>query len=127
MMLAEKIVTAIDRGDQNPRWRDFVDIASIAATRRIRADDLRTAITTVASYRQIELRPLGELLARMPGVAQQKWAVWRRRQRMEETTPEQFGDLLRACAAFADPTLEHAPDGVWDPVAQEWTPTGSEQ
>lgn len=36
MVLAEKIVTAIDRGDQNTRWRDFVDIAAITATRQIR-------------------------------------------------------------------------------------------
>lgn len=28
MVLAEKIVTAIARGDQNTRWRDFVDITS---------------------------------------------------------------------------------------------------
>ena len=33
MVLAEKIVTAVDRGPENTRWRDFVDIASITATR----------------------------------------------------------------------------------------------
>ncbi len=32
MVLAEKIVTAIDRGRANTRWRDFVDIASISQT-----------------------------------------------------------------------------------------------
>lgn len=29
MVLAEKIVTAVDRGSANTRWRDFVDIAAI--------------------------------------------------------------------------------------------------
>ncbi len=35
MVLAEKIVTAIDRGAANTRWRDFVDIASISRTQAI--------------------------------------------------------------------------------------------
>lgn len=43
MVLAEKIVTDIDRGELNTRWRDFVDIAALAAARRIRYDDLRAA------------------------------------------------------------------------------------
>lgn len=30
MVLAEKIVTALERGDQNTRWRDFTDIAAIS-------------------------------------------------------------------------------------------------
>lgn len=34
MVLAEKIVTAIDRGDQNTRWRDFVDISALTRTRQ---------------------------------------------------------------------------------------------
>lgn len=29
MVLAEKIVTALERGEQNTRWRDFTDIAAI--------------------------------------------------------------------------------------------------
>ncbi|SDD76818.1 Nucleotidyl transferase AbiEii toxin, Type IV TA system [Sanguibacter gelidistatuariae] len=55
MVLAEKIVTAIDRGEQNTRWRDFVDIAAIAATRRIRYADLRPAIDAVASTARLRL------------------------------------------------------------------------
>ena len=58
MVLAEKIVTAIDRGEQNTRWRDFVDISAIIDARTIRQSDLTNAIATVATYRKVRLRLL---------------------------------------------------------------------
>ncbi len=48
MVLAEKIVTAIQRGTANTRWRDFTDIASIASARRIAETDLSQALARVA-------------------------------------------------------------------------------
>lgn len=121
MVLAEKIVTAIDRGIANPRWRDFVDIAAIAATRRIRYLDLRTAIETVARHRGVAIQPLAPLLGRMPDLAQGRWAVWRRRQRLEATTPERFSSLLAAGSAFADAVLEETAQGlVWEPHRGAW-------
>lgn len=125
MVLAEKLVTAIDRGDQNTRWRDFVDIVAITATRSIRYEDLRSAINTVASHRQVQLHPLASLAERMPELAGRKWAIWRRRQRLERTTSEHFSDLLAACIAFADPVLDSTAEGrVWTPANHSWgTPT----
>lgn len=123
MVLADKIVTALDRGDQNTRWRDFVDIIAIVRRRRILYRDQRSAIETVAAYRQVQLEPLRPLLVTMPALAQRKWSVWRRKQRLEATTPEQFGDLLDACFAFTDAVLEGSAEGrVWNPVTQLWTP-----
>jgi Nucleotidyl transferase AbiEii toxin, Type IV TA system len=83
MVLAEKIVTAIERGDQNTRWRDFTDIAAIARSRIIRGADLHEAISAVAGYRQVGIEPLGALLAEMPTLAQRKWEIWRKKQRLE--------------------------------------------
>ncbi len=121
MVLAEKIVTAIDRGDQNTRWRDFVDIAAIVGARSIRYGDQRGALEAVASYRRVTLEPLAPLLTRMPDFAQRKWAVWRRKQRLEASTPERFSDLLAECAAFADPALDGSVEGlVWDPADGAW-------
>jgi Nucleotidyl transferase AbiEii toxin, Type IV TA system len=48
MVLAEKIVTAVDRGSGNTRWRDFVDIAAIIGSRSLRQADLASAIGVVA-------------------------------------------------------------------------------
>lgn len=58
----------------------------------------------------------------MPRLAQRKWAVWRRKQRLEATTPDQFEDLLDVCTAFADPVLDKAAQGgTWDPTNDSWT------
>lgn len=123
MVLAEKIVTAIDRGDQNTRWRDFVDIAAITGARPLRYLDQRGALEAVASYRRVALEPLAPLLTQMPDLAQRKWAVWRRKQRLESSRPERFHDLLAECARFADPVLDGSAEGLaWEPAQRTWTP-----
>ncbi|MCL1841318.1 MAG: nucleotidyl transferase AbiEii/AbiGii toxin family protein [Propionibacteriaceae bacterium] len=121
MALAEKIVTAIERGTANTRWRDFVDIVGIAATTPINADDLATAMATVADHRAASLVPLVDVLAGMATVAQPKWAAWRRKQRLNDTTPERFQDLVDACVAFADPVLTGQTVGkTWSPTERAW-------
>ena len=122
MVLAEKIVTAIDRGEANTRWRDFVDIAAMSGTRTISADDLREAIRIVANHRGVELESLAQRLEHMPQLAQAKWATWRRKQRLTETTPVTFAELLDACVAFTDPILtEPALGGTWNPAERAWS------
>lgn len=69
MVLAEKIVTALERGEQNTRWRDFTDIEAIARSRTVKGADLQETIDVVAHYRQVELEPLGPLLSQMPTLA----------------------------------------------------------
>jgi hypothetical protein len=58
MILAEKIVTALDRGPANTRWRDFADIYVLTRTHRVPAGELAASLRAVAEYRQIELGPL---------------------------------------------------------------------
>ena len=121
MVLAEKIVTAIERGDQNTRWRDFTDIAAIARSRIIRGADLHEAISAVAGYRQVDIEPLGTLIAEMPTLAQRKWETWRKKQRLEKSTPESFAGLLQACVVFAEPALTNNVANLrWNPTAQSW-------
>lgn len=124
MVLAEKIVTAIERGEPNTRWRDFTDIAAIARTRSISGAALREAIETVARYRQVEVEPLGPLLAGMPALAQRKWETWRRKQRLEGTTPVSFSELLDTCFVFAEPILSGSATGLtWEPQGGAWKPS----
>lgn len=121
MVLAEKIVTALERGEQNTRWRDFTDIAAIARSRTVDGADLQEAIGVVARYRQVELEPLGPLLAQMPALAQRKWEVWRRKQRLEQSTPASFADLLARCVAFVEPVLAGSVGQMqWSPSFQTW-------
>lgn len=121
MVLAEKIVTAIERGEQNTRWRDFTDIAAIARSRSICGADLREAISTVARYRQVDVEPLRPLIADMPVLAQRKWETWRKKQRLEQSTPESFAELLDTCFTFTEPILSgSATDLTWDPRTGSW-------
>ncbi|MBM9464129.1 nucleotidyl transferase AbiEii/AbiGii toxin family protein [Aeromicrobium sp. YIM 150415] len=93
MVLAEKIVTTVDRGQLTTRWRDFVDIVAITDNRRLDYADVRTAIETVAAHRRVDLRPLGPLLAGMPDLAQRRWTVWRSRQSASKTPHRSFSAI----------------------------------
>lgn len=125
MVLAEKLVTAVDRGVANTRWRDFVDIAAISDGHNVRQTDLASAIAAVAAHRKVTVRPPGEVLAGMADLAQSKWVTWRRKQRLEATTPEQFQDLLDRCAAFADPVLDgRAVELTWSSELHSWVDAG---
>ena len=70
MILAEKIVTAMQRGTANTRWRDFVDINALLRADRYDRTKLRTAIERVAQHRDTLVRPLAEILAGYPELAQ---------------------------------------------------------
>jgi nucleotidyltransferase AbiEii toxin of type IV toxin-antitoxin system len=121
MVLAEKIVTAIDRGTANTRWRDFVDIAAIIAARAVKQADLRTAIEAVANYRRVRLVPVATVLGDMAEVAQPKWEVWRRKQRLEGVTPEHLQELLDQCIPFADGVFGDSAAGTtWSPRKRAW-------
>lgn len=50
MVLAEKVVTAIQRGEANTRWRDFADVLLIAAKHPVAGADFHSALTRVASF-----------------------------------------------------------------------------
>jgi hypothetical protein len=122
MVLAEKIVTTIQRGIANTRWRDFIDIDSITQLRTITEADLSQAIATVAEHRHATLRPLAEVLVGMAEVAQPKWLAWRRKQRLEAISPAQIQDLLDRCSAFADPVLSGDVEGLtWQPDSAAWS------
>jgi predicted nucleotidyltransferase component of viral defense system len=58
MVLAEKIVTALERGTANTRWRDFVDIYDLTGRFSIKAQALKTSLQRVAQFRNAELAPL---------------------------------------------------------------------
>lgn len=121
MVLAEKIVTAIERGPANTRWRDFADIDTLTAKRVFTADTVGTALRTVADFRHITLQPLSGILSGMVEIAQTKWAVWRHKQRLEDSTPEAFSDVLLRCISFTDPLIEGTVTGLtWDPQNRIW-------
>jgi hypothetical protein len=123
MVVAEKIVTALQRGEANTRWRDFADVLTISCAHDLSAGELRAAFEAVATFRETTLRPLLPGLGRMPETAQAKWSNWRRRQSRASDLPEQFDEVLRAVAAFIDPVLNPAAPNAgsrWQSVQQTW-------
>lgn len=120
MVLAEKIVTAIDRGTANTRWRDFADIYALARLHTVAAADLRSSLETVADHRRVSLQPLMPALSEMPDFAQSKWRAWRRRTGQEAGLPERFAEVLAAVAGFADPVLHESAAGRWQPGLWRW-------
>ena len=106
LILAEKIVTALQRGTANTRWRDFVDIASLAST-VVNTDTLVEAIERVANHRQTAIEPLAATLDGYAQAAQPKYAAWRRKHRLN-STPAEFEELLTSVIAFTDPILQIA-------------------
>lgn len=106
MVLAEKIVTMMQRGTANTRWRDdFFDVCTLTHQHQhpLNDDELRESMSTVANHRQAGLVPLEETLvgspllaSRSPLPAQPKWVAWRRRRRLEDRLTENFADVLTA-------------------------------
>jgi predicted nucleotidyltransferase component of viral defense system len=122
MVLAEKLVTAVQRGTANTRWRDFVDIAALSRKHAVDGAELRGAMERVARHRLVDLAPLADRLAGMGAIAQPKWAAWRRKQRLADSSPEHFDSLLAEVFGFGErPLTEPSFALTWQPEDRRWT------
>jgi hypothetical protein len=120
MVLAEKIVTAIERGTANTRWRDFVDIYSLTGRHAISAATLRQSLVRVASHRQAELASMQQAFTGYAEIAQSRWSAWLAKNRLT-TVPGDFATVLAWVQAFAGPVIaQEAPSMTWDPLTGEW-------
>lgn len=121
MVCAEKIVTALQRGTINTRWRDFADLHVLAGIHDLDGAELQGAVSQVAAYRQIDVSPLADALEGYATLAQARWAAWRRRQRLEDRVPAAFGDVLARVIAVADPALAgEVEERRWDAGRGPW-------
>lgn len=116
MMLAEKTVTALERGTVNTRWRDFADVWTLSRRQQCSGDDFQTALHAVAEHRGAELEPLLPALDGMPELVQRKWSTWRARQSLPVRVPERFAELLEDLVAFTTAPLTGTAGGCW------WSP-----
>ncbi len=118
---AEKIVTAIDRGTVNTRWRDFADIYLLSRRHAVDGTELVRSIQSVVAHRQVLLVPLADVLAGYGEIGKERWIAWRRRQLLEDRLPVQFAEVVSAVTSFADPAITGtAKDRTWDPAAGVW-------
>lgn len=104
-VLAEKIVTLIERGDTNTRERDVADIVVLARRHRPSDDELVAAITSTAAHRSVELRPVAEAVIALGELRQRTWEVFVERAGLTGRVPERYGAALDEVAALVDPLL----------------------
>ena len=93
MVVAKKLVTALQRGRASTRWRDFADLFVLVPGVQPEAEVIE-ALRAVASHRGVSLKPLAEVLAEMPNEAQRHWATWRAQHGAEARVPEDFAAVL---------------------------------
>ncbi len=120
-VLAEKIVTMIERGAATTRERDFADVVVLSRRYQIEAPELLAAMNATAEHRQIALRPLAGLLGRLGGERQQAWSTFIAGAGLEEFVPSSYLDAIDLVTAFIDPLLGGSVrSGHWDPLAAGW-------
>jgi Nucleotidyl transferase AbiEii toxin, Type IV TA system len=122
MVLAEKIVTAVERGSASTRWRDFGDIHLITGRCVFRAGEVRQTMRIVADHRHVELASLDQALDGYAEIGQPRWAAWRNKLQLTEAVPADFGEALTSLRAFASPILASSATDTadWDPVQRAW-------
>ena len=121
MVIAEKLVTAIERGTANTRWRDFVDMYRLSNSRSMAGNVLIESCDTVATYRGATLVPLGAALEGFGETAQARWFAWRNKQKLQAEAPENISELIGDLEVFADPVLLGSAAGrLWNPSEREW-------
>lgn len=124
MVHAEKLVTAVQRGAANTRWRDFVDIYALSRRHNVDGDELTSATRQVAEYRGARLTTLGEALGDYAMRSQRRWAIWLRKQHLTDQVPNEFSLILAAIGEFADPALLAEATGLtWNAATLVWAPT----
>jgi hypothetical protein len=123
MVLAEKSVTALQRGTASTRWRDFGDIYLLTGQHSYEAGAAREAIAEVAQHRGVELEPIAPILDGYVEIAQPRYLAWRDRQDLGDRLPDSFSVVLEALFAYADPLIRtgSVPDSFrWDPGSRAW-------
>jgi hypothetical protein len=108
MVLAEKIITAVQRGTANTRWRVCGHLPADRTTRRRRAGacsrlDRGGRIPGGADATS----PRGAGGVRRSGAA--RWSTWRRKNDIE--IPQEFAAVLARVIDFADPILSGEASG----------------
>ncbi|MEP7193047.1 MAG: nucleotidyl transferase AbiEii/AbiGii toxin family protein, partial [Actinomycetota bacterium] len=123
MVFAEKIVTAVQRGTVNTRWRDYADIVLLSAAHDVDGDELAASIDVVASHRNATLTPLEEVLAGYAEIAQSKWRAWVRKLRLTDRLDQDFASVLQDLFTFAGPAVAGAITGhTWAHRIRRWMP-----
>lgn len=120
-VLAEKIVTMIDRGDATTRDRDFADVYVLTGRHEIEAEKLAAAIRATGAHRGSDLRPLRSVLVDLATARQPDWTRFLARSGLDDAVPLSLAEAIGAIAEFADPIIAgDIGGGLWEPATRRW-------
>ncbi len=121
MIIAEKLVTAIQRGEANTRWRDFADIYNLTGRHELTSTELRNSIAAVSSYRNLPTDLSLSFIEEFGFDHDVQWKTWRTTQRLDDVLPEKFAAVTNAISTFAERLLDERGEPlVWNPTSRSW-------
>jgi hypothetical protein len=121
MVLAEKLVTASQRGVANTRWRDFADVYVLTRNHDVTSKEVYEAIGAVAQHRHVKLRSLRDQLVGYAEAGQARWLAWRERQKLADRLPDSFADGVEHVLTFAVGCLDVPTSAAWSSSNLAWT------
>ena len=120
-VLAEKIVTMVDRGDATTRERDFADVYALTSRHAVDAASLSAAVQATGAHRGSDLRRLADVVVDLADLRQVDWRRFVARAGLAGDVPASYAEAIEAIAAFADPILSgDLTEGRWDPGRRRW-------
>lgn len=124
-VLAEKLVTMIDRGDTNTRARDFADVWLLTRRYPVNAQSLIAAIGATAAHRDVALKPIADVLVTLAIDRRTAWRRYLDRAGLHDQVPLALPLAIGDIIAFVDPILAgDVIDGSWDPGLRRWSTSG---
>ncbi|MDQ6911015.1 MAG: nucleotidyl transferase AbiEii/AbiGii toxin family protein [Actinomycetota bacterium] len=120
-VLAEKVVTMIERGAAITRERDFADVVLLSHRHPVDADVLLSALRATSAYRESRLHPLAGLFGELGRDRQSSWTAYVARSGLAESLPRDYGEAIAEVIAFVDPVLTGAAlSASWEPTKRIW-------
>ncbi len=120
-VLAEKIVTMLDRGMLTTRERDFADVYLLSGRLTIEGDLLINAFEATLAHRDSRQRSLVDALGDLGERRQASWRTYVTNAGLEGDVPASFEEAIGAVVRFAQPVINHEMAGqTWDPRARNW-------
>lgn len=126
-VLAEKIVTMLDRGILTTRERDFADVYLLSGRLVIEGAVLAEAVEATMVHRGSRHRSLIEALGDLGQRRQASWRAFVNNAGLGDSLPASFEETIEAVVGFAQPVIDGDAAGQeWDPSARNWVANVSE-
>ncbi|WP_067135401.1 nucleotidyl transferase AbiEii/AbiGii toxin family protein [Microtetraspora malaysiensis] len=122
-VLAEKVITCLERSSSNTRDRDYADVWRLTGRHHLSAAPLRHALDATATHRGLVLGPLSAVIGDLAASRQLPYSAWRAKQGVDGAGyPKDFTAVVQGVTDFADPLLDAAsPVSRWDRSSRTWS------